>query len=284
MALLKLNRDGDKAEMSFVDHLDVLRGHLFRCVLAVLAGGVIVGVYNDFFVRRVLMGPTHSDFATYTWMCKMGQKMGLGDKLCPEAINIKMQSTSVSGQFSMFFTVIVIGGLIISFPYVFYEFWKFIRPALTKKELSTTRGVVFWVSLLFFSGVAFGYFVIAPYTVNFFANFQLDETIVNQWTITSYVDTLVPLILGTGLAFQLPLVMYFLAKIGLVNPTFLRGARKYAIVIIIVVAGVITPPDVISQLIVSFPLLILYEVSIWLSSRVVKQKAEEEEKEEAEWS
>lgn len=270
--------------MSFVDHLEVLRGHLFRCVLAIVAGGIIVAVNNEFFVKKVLMGPAHNDFPTYKWMCDIGRAIGLGDQLCAQDINIKMQSTSVSGQFSMFFTVIIIGGLIISFPYVFYEFWKFIRPALTKKELSTTRGVIFWVSLLFFMGVAFGYFVIAPYTVNFFANFQLDETIVNQWTITSYVDTLVPLILGTGLAFQLPLVMYFLAKIGIVSPQFLRGARKYAIVIIIVVAGVITPPDVISQIIVSLPLLLLYEVSIWLSSRVQKEQKEAEEKEEAEWS
>ena len=284
MALLKLKKEGEKAEMSFVDHLEVLRGHLFRSVLAIVVGGIIVAVKNDFFVKKVLMGPAHSDFPTYTWMCSIGRRIGLGDQLCADQINIQMQSTSVSGQFSMFFTVIVIGGLIISFPYVFWEFWKFIRPALTKKELNTTRGVVFWVSLLFFMGVAFGYFVIAPYTVNFFANFQLDETIINQWTITSYVDTLVPLILGTGLAFQLPLVMYFLAKIGIVTPDFLRGARKYAIVIIIVVAGVITPPDVISQIIVSLPLLLLYEISIWLSSRVVREQAEAEAKEDAEWS
>lgn len=270
--------------MSFVDHLEVLRGHLFRSLLAIIAGGIIVAVNNEFFVQKVLMGPAHNDFPTYTWMCQAGRAIGLGDQLCAQEINIKMQSTSVSGQFSMFFTVILIGGFIISFPYVFYEFWRFVRPALTKKELSTTRGVIFWVSLLFFMGVAFGYFVIAPYTVNFFANFQLDETIVNQWTITSYVDTLVPLILGTGLAFQLPLVMYFLAKIGIVTPTFLREARKYAIVIIIVVAGVITPPDVISQIIVSVPLLLLYEVSIWLSSRVVKEQKEAEAREEAEWS
>jgi sec-independent protein translocase protein TatC len=210
--------------------------------------------------------------------------MGMGDALCMKEIGVKMQSTSVSGQFSMFFTVIVIGGLIIAFPYVFYEFWKFIKPALTKKELNKTRGVIFWVSLLFFMGVGFGYFVIAPYTVNFFANFQLDENIVNQWTITSYIDTLIPLILGTGLAFQLPLVMFFLAKIGLVTPDWLRSVRKYAIVIIIIVAGVITPPDVISQIIVSLPLLLLYEVSIWLSARVVREQKELEEKEDREWS
>jgi sec-independent protein translocase protein TatC len=187
-------------------------------------------------------------------------------------LGVKMQSTSVSGQFSMFFTVLIIGGIIMAFPYIFWEFWRFIRPALTKKELNQTRGVIFWVSLLFFAGVFFGYFVIAPYTVNFFANFQLDESIVNQWTITSYIDTLIPLILGTGLAFQLPLVVFFLSKLGMVTPDFLRKSRKYAIVIIVIVAGVITPPDVISQLVVSFPLLILYEVSIWLSARVKKQE------------
>jgi len=278
---LKSTSTGETAEMTFVDHLEELRGHLFRSVIAIVLGGIVVAIYNNFFVKSVLMGPTHADFPTYAWLCKAGQKMGLGNTLCMKEIGVKMQSTSVSGQFSMFFTVIVIGGLIISFPYVFWEFWKFLKPALTQKELSRTRGVVFWVSLLFFMGVAFGYFVIAPYTVNFFANFQLDESIVNQWTISSYVDTLVPLILGTGLAFQLPLVMFFLSKIGLVTPAWLRSVRKYAIVIIVIVAGIITPPDVISQIIVSFPLLILYEVSIFLSARVVKEKALEEAKE---WS
>jgi sec-independent protein translocase protein TatC len=278
---LKQSATGETSEMSFVEHLDVLRGHLFRSVVAIVLGGIVVAVYNDFFVKKVLMGPTHADFPTYSWLCRIGQRVGLGDKLCMKEISVKMQSTSVSGQFSMFFTVIVIGGLIIAFPYVFWEFWKFIRPALTKNELKRTRGVVFWVSLLFFMGVGFGYFVIAPYTVNFFANFQLDESIVNQWTISSYVDTLIPLILGTGLAFQLPLVMYFLSKIGLVTPAWLRSVRKYAIVVIVIVAGVITPPDVISQIVVSMPLLLLYEVSIWLSARVEREAAAEEAKE---WS
>lgn len=267
--------------MSFIDHLEELRTRVFRSVLAIAVGAIIVAVYNDFFVKKVLMGPTHADFPTYAWLCKFGRHFGLGDAMCMEEMSIKMQSTTVSGQFSMFFTVILIGGLIIAFPYIFFEFWNFLKPALTKKELSRTRGAIFWVSLLFFMGVAFGYFVIAPYTVNFFANFQLDATIVNQWTITSYIDTLVPLILGTGLAFQLPLVMYFLAKVGIVTPTYLKKVRKYAIVIIIIIAGVITPPDVISQVIVSVPLLLLYEISIWLSARVARQNAEEEAKE---WS
>jgi sec-independent protein translocase protein TatC len=280
MALLKRNKTPETAEMSFIDHLEELRGRLFRSVLAIAVGGAIVGYYNDFFVKKVLMGPTHSDFPTYTWLCRMGNKYGLGDALCMEDMALRMQSTTVSGQFSMFFTVILIGGIIIAFPYIFFEFWNFIKPALTKKELSRTRGAVFWVSALFFLGITFGYFVIAPYTVNFFANFQLDETIVNQWTITSYIDTLVPLILGSGLAFQLPLVMYFLAKVGIVTPEYLRRVRKYAIVIIVITSGVITPPDVISQIIVSMPLLLLYEISIWLAARVKSEK----DKEELEWS
>ena len=271
----------EKAEMSFIEHLEVLRGHLFRSVLAIAAGAIVFIVYNSFFVREVLMGPTHADFPTYKWLCKLGHAIGLGDNMCMKDIGLKMQSTSVSGQFSMYFTLIFVGGIIVAFPYIFWEFWRFIRPALTKKELSKTRGVIFWVSFLFFLGITFGYFIIAPYTVNFFANFQLDDNIENRWTITSYIDTLVPLILGTGLAFQLPLVMFFLAKVGLMSPDFLRRNRKYAIVIILILAGIITPPDVISQVICTIPLWLLYEISIWLTAKVEKEKALEEKEE---WS
>jgi sec-independent protein translocase protein TatC len=217
MLLFKRKNVETRAEMSFVDHLDVLRAHLFRSVLSIVAGAAIVAYFNKFFVGKVLMGPTHSDFPTYNWLCRIGRSLNLGDALCMKEIGVQMQNTNVSGQFSMFFTVIIVGGIIISFPYVFWEFWRFIKPGLSKKELAKTRGVIFWVSLLFFTGVGFGYFIIAPYTVNFFSNFQLDASIENRWTITSYIDTLVPLILGTGLAFQLPLVMFFLSRIGIVN-------------------------------------------------------------------
>jgi sec-independent protein translocase protein TatC len=271
----------ERAEMSFIEHLEVLRGHLFRSALAIAAGAIVFIVYNTFFVREVLMGPTHADFPTYKWLCKVGHAIGLGDNMCMKDIGLKMQSTSVSGQFSMYFTLIFVGGIIVAFPYIFWEFWRFIKPALTKKELSKTRGVIFWVSFLFFLGITFGYFIIAPYTVNFFANFQLDDNIENRWTITSYIDSLVPLILGTGLAFQLPLVMFFLAKVGLMSPDFLRRNRKYAIVIILILAGIITPPDVISQIICTIPLMLLYEISIWLTAKVQKEKALEEKEE---WS
>ncbi len=266
--------------MSFVDHLDVLRSHLVRSVLAIVVGAIVIAYYNDFFIKKVLMGPTHDDFPTYQYMCRFGKWVGLGDNMCSEGLSVKMQNTAVSGQFGMFFTVIIVGGIIIAFPYILWQFWLFVKPALTKKELAKTRGVIFWVSLLFFLGVLFGYFVIAPYTVNFFANFQMDENIENIWTISSYIDTLVPLILGTGLAFQLPLAMLFLARVGIVSASSLRSIRKYAIVVILIIAAIITPPDVISQIIVTIPLWILYEISIVLTARVEQEKKREEE----EWS
>jgi sec-independent protein translocase protein TatC len=279
MALFKfLNRKkaDATAEMSFIDHLDVLRGHLFRAVIAIVAGAIAIAVFNDFFIQKIIMGPTHSDFPTYRMMCRLAEAVNI-PTLCMGEIPVKMQNTTVAGQFSMFFSVVLIGGVVIAFPYILYEFWRFIKPALTKKELNKTKGVIFWVSLLFFSGVLFGYFIIAPYTINFFSNFQLDEAIENRWTITSYIHTLTPLILGTGLAFQLPLVMFFLAKVGIVTGKFLKANRKYGIVLIFVLAGIITPgPDLISQISVALPLLILYEVSIVLTKRVEAERAKAE--------
>ena len=268
--------------MSFVDHLEVLRGHLFRSVIAIVLGAVVIGVFNNFFIKKVLLGPTHSDFPTYGVICNIGKYLGLEKALCMQGLSIKMQSTSVAGQFSTWFSVVLIGGLIIAFPYVFWEFWKFVRPALNKKELARTKGVIFWVSFLFFLGVFFGYFIIAPYTLNFFGNFQLDENIENRWTISSYFDTMTPLILGTGLAFQLPLVMLILTKVGIVTAKYLRKIRRYSIVVILIVAAIITPgPDLISQMTVALPLLLLYEISIVLAGRVERRRKLEEEQE---WS
>jgi sec-independent protein translocase protein TatC len=273
---------GDRSEMSFVDHLEVLRGHLFRSVVAIAVGAVIAGIFEKFIIKKVLLGPTHNDFPTYGVICRLGRSLNLGNALCMEGIPVRMQSTNVSGQFSMWLTVILVSGLIIAFPYVFYQFWKFIKPALTKKELNKTRGVIFWVSFLFFTGVSFGYFLVAPYALNFFYRFQLDEIVENIWTINSYIDMMLPICLGSGLAFQLPLVIFFMAKIGLVTASYLRKVRKYAVVIIFIVAAIITPgPDVISQLAVAMPLMLLYEISIILTARVEKQREEDDAKE---WS
>jgi sec-independent protein translocase protein TatC len=273
-------KGGNRAEMSFIEHLDELRGHLFKSAIAVVLGAIVMAVYNKFIVKKILMGPTRGDFPTYGILCKISQKLGLGSKLCMEQIHVKMQNMNVSGQFDMYFNVLLIGGFILAFPYVFWQFWKFTKPALTSKELKNTRGVIFWVSLLFFMGVFFGYFVIAPYTINFFSKFTIDESIENIWTISSYFNTIVPLILGAGLAFQLPLVMYFLAKVGVVSAAYLRRVRKYAILIMLIVAGIITPPDMLSQIVCTIPLMLLYEISVWLCTRVEKKEKEKE----AEWN
>jgi sec-independent protein translocase protein TatC len=277
MSLFKKRSASDsKAEMSFIEHIDELRKHLFRSVIAIVIGAIVMAYFNNYVVKRVLMGPTHADFATYVYLCKLGQHLSMGDKLCLTEIHVKMQSNVVAGQFNVYLNIILIGGFIIAFPYVFLQFWKFIKPALKKNELRGTRGVIFWVSLLFFIGVLFGYFFIAPYTINFFANFSLDDNIENIWTIGSYFNTIVPLILGSGLAFQLPLVIYFLAKIGVVGSSFLRKYRKYAVLIIVIAVSIITPPDMLSTIICSIPLLLLYEVSIFLCVGVEKKQKKEE--------
>lgn len=263
--------------MSFIEHLDVLRGHLFKSAVAVALGAIVMAIYNSFIVKRILMGPTNKDFPTYHFLCKVSRRLGLGDKLCMSEIHVRMQSNAVAGQFDVYFNIILIGGFIIAFPYVFWQFWKFTKPALTDRELRNTRGVIFWVSLLFFIGVLFGYFVIAPYTIHFFANFSISENVENIWTIGSYFNTIVPLILGAGLAFQLPLVMYFLAKVNVVSSKYLRRVRKYAILIMLIVAGIITPPDMLSQIVCTLPLMLLYEISIWLCVKVEKQQKQQEE-------
>ncbi|OYW18418.1 MAG: twin arginine-targeting protein translocase TatC [Sphingobacteriales bacterium 12-47-4] len=267
--------------MSFMDHLEDLRAHLFRAVIAIVIGAVVVAIYYRPLFRNLLMGPLHTDFITYRAMCKLGHKLGLAEAMCVNEIPVNMQNVVMTGQITLLFTFIAIGGIILAFPYIFWEFWRFVKPALTPNEKSTTRGVVFWVSFLFFLGICFGYLVIAPYTVNFLASFTLDDAIKNQWSVTSYIDTMLPLVLGTGLTFQLPLVILFLTKIGIVGPSFLRKYRRHAIVIILIVAAAITPPDVISQCIVTLPIYFLYEISIRLSARAEKKRLKAEE---AEWS
>ena len=273
--------------MSFIDHLEELRWHIMRSVIALLVAGIIVFIKMDFFFSRVVMGPAHRDFITYRALCKASHMLGLGNAMCLDSINLKLISTEMSSQFMMSFTIAMVGGFIIAFPYIFWEFWRFTKPALTAREQRKTRGMIFWVSLLFFLGVAFGYYLIAPYTVNFFAGYTLDPLIANTFTVSDYIDNIVSLVLGTGIVFQLPLVVLFLSKIGLLTPSFLRNNRKYAFVIILVIAAVITPPDVVSQMIVTVPILLLYEISIWISAKAVKELDVEQVREDdklEEWS
>jgi sec-independent protein translocase protein TatC len=282
MSLTKIFKNSpEKAEMSFIDHLEELRWHIMRSVIALLVGAIVVFVNMDFFFHTIVMGPASKDFITYRLLCKASHVLGLKETLCLEEINLKLISTQMSAQFMMSFTIAMVGGFIVVFPYVFWEFWRFTRPALTEKEQRKTRGVIFWVSLLFFLGVAFGYYLIAPYTVNFFASYTLDPLIANTFTVSDYIDNIVSLVLGAGIVFQLPLVVFFLSKVGVLTPTFLKANRKFAFVIILVIAAIITPPDVVSQMIVTLPILLLYEISIWISAKAIKDLEEDDAKE---WS
>jgi sec-independent protein translocase protein TatC len=262
-------------EMAFVDHIEELRWNIIRSVIAVLIGSIVVFFNIEWIFDHIILGPAHADFISYKVLCDAGNAMHL-EGLCLQDINLEFQNTELSGQFMMSFSVSFMIGFICAFPYIFWEFWKFIKPALKPEELKYARGIVFWTSLLFFTGVLFAYYVIAPFTINFFANYQLSPSFKNIITMSNYYDTMSDLILGIGLVFELPVVVYFFSRIGLLNPTIMRAKRNYAIIIILFLAAIITPPDFLSLWLVAIPMFILYEAGIVVSQRVVKNKTQKQ--------
>jgi sec-independent protein translocase protein TatC len=270
--------------MTFIDHLEELRQHIIRSVIAILLMAAIIFVYRDWVFDNVITGPINPDFISYRLLCDFSHWAHMGDALCMPPVNINMQTTTFGGQFLSSISLALIGGILISFPYIFWEFWRFIKPALKDKELSNTRFIIFWVSFFFFTGAAFGYFLLGPFTFNFLGSFTLGTkgVLETRPTLTDYLDNLTNLILGCGIAFELPVLAYILTKIGLITPIYLRKIRKYAVIVILLAAAIITPsPDWMSQLIVFIPLFTLYELSILVSARVSKQRIKEEEEE---WS
>lgn len=284
MALLDFlkKRENEQAgEMTFIDHLEQLRWHLIRSVIAVVIGAVIVLIYANQIVEEILMAPTRPDFISSKWLCSLGHKINIGDTLCFPAVNASFLENTMTGQFISYFTLGFIGGFIIAFPYIFWEFWKFVKPALSPKELKKTRGIIFWVSFLFFTGVAFGYFILTPFMVNFYFNFKLSSQIVIMPSFSDYLENLVYTTVGIGVLFQMPLLVMVLARIGILTAKFLRKYRRHAFVIIVIAAAIITPStDPFSLTIVTIPLYLLFEASIIVASRINKSQ----EKEKAEWS
>jgi sec-independent protein translocase protein TatC len=285
MALNLFNRKLGEEEMSFVDHLEALRWHIVRSAFAVVIVAIAIFVKIDWIFQNIISGPIRNDFVSYVGLCHLGQKLGMGQALCLQSVaGLKLQTTQFSSQFISSINIAVIGGFILAFPYVFWELWRFIKPALSTKELKSSRGAIFWVTFFFMLGVAFGYFLLAPFTFSFLANYSLGipGQIQTIPTLDDYIENLVDIIIGSGLAFQLPLVSYVLTRIGLITPAFLRTYRKYAYVAILFVAAVITPsPDWMSQTIVALPLILLYELSIRISVRV---KKDQDLKDKEEWS
>ena len=267
--------------MSFIDHLEALRWHIVRSLIAWIIVATGLFIYKDWIFDHIILAPSRSSFISYTFLCNLGHTLHIGQSLCMPPVSVPLQGNTVSGPFVTALNISMIGGLIAAFPYIFYEFWKFIKPALSDKELAYGRKSIFWVSVCFFLGIAFGYYILAPFTFNFLANFKIGTTGAYTYlpTLDDYISTLNNLLLGCGVAFELPVLAVVLAKIGIINSRFLKTYRRYAYVIILIVAAILTPsPDWISQAIVAFPLVVLFEISTILVKRIDAEKAIEAKK------
>lgn len=272
-------------EMTFLEHLEELRWHLIRSVIAVVIFGGVAFIFKQVVFEIIIMGPSKSDFLSTAWLCKFGEKMNSflvninvakfnPEILCLNTKPIKLQSITMAGQFLAHIKISLIGGIVFAFPYIIFEFWRFISPALILKERNHARGAVFAISFLFLTGIAFGYFIICPLSVNFLFNYQVSELAVNNIKLMSYVSTVTAVSFAAGIMFELPAIIYFLSKVGLITPEFLRKYRRHSIVLILLLSAIITPPDIFSQVLVCLPLLFLYEISIGISKRIVKKQEE----------
>lgn len=266
-----------ESEMSFFDHIDVLRKHLLRALLAIVIFTGLAFWFYDFLFNTIIMGPKSPDFWTYRMMCKLVQIFpSLGSDFCITSIKGKIINTEMAGQFTLQINSCIMTGIIFGIPYILFELWLFIKPALHEKERKAASGFVFFASVLFLIGVLFGYFIICPLSINFLTNFSVSPMIENTFTIDSYLSSVSTLTIGTGIIFELPVVIYILSIFGIMTPAFMRASRRYAVVIILIIAAVVTPtPDMMTMLVVAFPLFILYELSIFISAKIERRKNKE---------
>lgn len=267
-----MSGESPKDEMSFLDHLEELRWHLIRSVLAILIIATVAFLFKDFIFDVLLFGPKQKDFITYRWFCSISQTLGQGTSFCIEELPFRIQSRTMAGQFSAHLWTSILAGFIVSFPYIVFEFWKFISPGLYENERKNARGFIFLASLLFFIGVLFGYYIVTPLSINFLGNYTVSSEIFNDFDLSSYIGLLRASVLASGIIFELPIIVYFLTKVGIITPAFLRKNRKISLVVVLSLSAIITPPDIASQIIVSIPILILYEVSILISRIVVRNQ------------
>ena len=273
---LRKKNEAPKTAMSFFDHIEDLRWHIVRSIIAWLVAAIGIFINIDWIYDQVILAPASESFYTYGALCRLGNWLHLGDSLCLPAVQISFQVTEVNGTFTSAVNIAMIGGIILAFPYICWELWRFVKPALNVKEKKMSRGGIFWVSAFFFTGAVFGYYLLAPFTFNFLASFTLGNSgmILYRPSVNDYVDSLTNLILGCGIAFELPVLCLVLAKIGLITGTLMKKYFKFAFVIILVVAAIITPsPDWTSQFLVATPLLFLYWISILLASREERRHA-----------
>ena len=268
----------DPNEMSFLDHLEELRWHLIRSTLAVVIIGLGAFLMRGFIFDSVIFGPSRMSFPTYRLFCDIATQIGIDSAFCADTLPFTIQSRTMSGQFSAHIWTSIWAGFIIGFPYILYEVWKFISPGLYEKERRHSRGFIMVASFLFFLGVLFGYYVVTPLSINFLGSYQVSEQVFNDFDLSSYTSLVRTSVLASGLIFELPILIFFLTKIGIVTPEYLRKYRKFALVIVLVLSAVITPPDIASQVIVAFPIIILYELSIIISKKVLARQAKRRKK------
>jgi len=268
---VKKEKKGEK-EMSFLEHLEELRWHIIRSLAAIVVMFIVAFIFKNTIFDKIILAPRNPDFFTNRILCQLGDLINI-KALCINSKPFNLINIQMSGQLSTHIAVSMVAGVILAFPFVVWEFWKFFRPALHENEKQYVRGAVSSCSLLFFTGVIFGYYMIVPFSLHFLGTYEVSTQVVNQINIRSYIGTLTSIVLASGLIFELPIFAFFLTKIGIITPSFLKKYRRYAIVIIFIVAAIITPPDVFSQTLVAIPLLGLYELSIVVSKVVMRKKA-----------
>jgi sec-independent protein translocase protein TatC len=277
--LNRVNKPDVNGEMSFVEHLEALRWHLVRGVAVVAILAVVVGANIDWITDHIIFGPLSKAFPTYTSFCKFSHWAHIGNALCIEPPKVSMQANEFGSQFFGAINLSLAGGLILGFPYLLWELWRFVRPALEASFIKFSTALIFWITFFFFLGLLFGYFVLAPFTFSFLANFKLGSTTLLETrpTLDNYISSMLTILLGAGLAFELPIISYIITRIGLATPELLRTARKYAFVVILIIAAIITPsPDIMSQMLVTVPLLLLYEIGIVVSKMALRQRHKSE--------
>ncbi|WP_230471331.1 MULTISPECIES: twin-arginine translocase subunit TatC [Hymenobacter] len=260
---------GEAHEMTFIDHLEALRWHIIRAAVSIVVFTTGAFFAKDFLFHDLILGPSRPDFWTYRMFCKFGNWIGAPD-LCMDKIGFVIQNREMSGQLTMHISTSFMVGIVLAFPYTFWELWRFVKPGLYPHERQNSQGAVFFVSVLFILGLLFGYYIAAPLSINFLASYTVDPTIENQIDMQSYISTLTTMSLSCAFVFELPMIVFFLAKAGLITPEIMRLYRKHAIVVILVLAAIITPPDVSAQIIVTIPILLLYELSINIARIVTR--------------
>ncbi len=259
----------NQEQMTFIGHLEELRWRLVKASIAIIVFGIVIFIFREWIVDTIFLRLSKGDFPSFKWACD-------NFNVCFNDVEVDFQNTSLAGQFGTSIKMALIGGIITAFPFIFWQLWGFIKPGLKKNELKSVRGITWFVSILFFIGILFGYYVIAPLTVNFLGNFDLTGKIKNILIIGDFISTIVSTILLTGVLFLLPVLIMIFSKIGLITADFLKKYRKHAFVVVLILAAIITPPDVFTQIVVTIPIMILYEFGIFIAKRIEKKKRLEE--------